>query len=890
MLCLVEVGVMIIGVGISLLAGYLLSRNLSKPTGDDKPTTLAERGSYTPRVIGHRKVGAIVGWAGDRFSRRLKSSGGKGSLFPAGKETVWIENAWHILCIGPANSLRRILQNGTTIFEGPITRLSHPSGSSVTLDDLEGTFTIYWGENDQPINDFLGDPSEGDRPGLTRVGVKSRWPEICYVLWRAKRLGTSPLWPLIDYEIEVRTQETHLTQTLAYMPPTEIVGPASNPVFMVEDGASGVGRFVLEGSFAHVYDADVKIRLTDNSGVPDQDFTCLRVNVYTETLHEFTEIFVHEAISGSVAPDGFLTSYEAQPTDGINHAHIIAELLFSRWPFGAALDKAEWDMESLEALGVMLEAEGIKGSILAQEGAEIQSVLAGVLQDLGVMLTINPITGLHQFVPVREPTGILPLISADMQMSIPQIEVMHGERPVDRLSFEFSDRRYNYKTQPLGMGDDGQTTYLQTHRSRQVPIVSTVNPESAIVIANRRFQEEEGGSVTGQIESNRAARTMLPGQAFLVEGMPDIQRLASVQTDLLSSLVTLSSIQDFYGAKVSDFVIDTGHLGEPGAEVVPDITYVILEVPEYILVGQPQTVIVPRIRAHNGISSAGLLLSRDDTTYSFIDTDWSRMSGGELLSAISATHKFYLAEGPTFTTLGPDISDVMDLSADPVSWLGGRQLALINNELFFLQKVTALGGSTYRLDGLLRARYDTVRGSHVIGDTVFIFQNTDGVPLQDLLIEPQVVLWAKSQPRGRGSVPLSSIVPAMQSLYGKGVRPISIAGLRIGTGFDAYGNGADITINWTYFTPRTVGAGAGFQGAGAATSDADPEGDFFIEIMHDIADTVVRSFSQATAGYAYSAAQRSIDFAGEPLSFKVRITQIRGGLSSDPVSRTFTRL
>jgi hypothetical protein len=174
-----------------LIASYLLRPKITKPEDEIIETSLSRRGEFISYVVGCHKIESyFFAWAGDRFSRDEGGGSGKGGGRQPG-QTIWFESGWHVLCVGPAHGLKAIFQNGEVLWEGNITPSTHPSGTSITLDDGEGTFRIFWGEVNQPINEFL---SASDR-----VNIRSRWPFATYVEWREKRLGGSAVWPKLDY-------------------------------------------------------------------------------------------------------------------------------------------------------------------------------------------------------------------------------------------------------------------------------------------------------------------------------------------------------------------------------------------------------------------------------------------------------------------------------------------------------------------------------------------------------------------------------------------------------------------------------------------------------------------------------------------------------------------
>jgi hypothetical protein len=190
-----------VALGLLFVARLFLKDDSTGLNEDDTPTTLATRGSFCNVVIGRRQVGPVFAWAGQRFTRQESSGGGGGKGGGASSastsQTVYFEDGWHVICLGPAGVLHRIMENGKNILPSPISAANTPSGS--TIETEMGSFQIYWGEVDQPLNSAL----------VTRLGgIASTWPFLCYVFWRGRRLGSSPTWPSTEYDIEVLCQQS----------------------------------------------------------------------------------------------------------------------------------------------------------------------------------------------------------------------------------------------------------------------------------------------------------------------------------------------------------------------------------------------------------------------------------------------------------------------------------------------------------------------------------------------------------------------------------------------------------------------------------------------------------------------------------------------------------
>lgn len=908
---LVTLAAIAVGVALSFLAAYLLRQKNKATIKDDKPTTLTTRGSFMNWVLGVRRVGPIFAWAGRRrfTEEEAGGGGGKGGGGDKPKQKIWHEEGWHLLCIGPAFCLHRILSNGKAIFTGPITRDSHPSGSFIDLGK-EGGFSIYWGEPTQPINASLGSSA--------RVGISSRWPYHCYVHWDDKRLGPAANWPLLDYEVEVRIESSNLSNSSAHLTPTRTLTGPSRSIDAI-DLTGTTDKFEFSGNQASKFPAKNLVRLTGNA-CPDQDLEVLFSEVVVVEVFVFSFVvktIVHFADGALAGCDdaGSLQAYAQEKNFGINAAHAIDNILHSQWPRGLGLQTSgafqAFDLDSLEDLGVLVDEnnEELRTSWIALDGDSAQTVLGAGLQDLGVVVPLDPDSGLIKFVAVREPSGTLDRIRDDLLVDeLPETETFHEARPTDRITFSFPDRNLTDRDGTIAVMDDGQISYLETQHARNVQITITTDFATASKIAQRRSQEELAGGVVTKVKANRATRTLLPGDAITVDALPEIQRVISVKLNPDSNIVNLELMADFYGVAKSQFVDtpppETGDI----LAVEPDLQKMILEVSEYVSLGEIEQVAVPRIRAHDQVFSAAIHLSRDNITYVLQATDFNLTAGGTLDDPLPAPNSggagddpgglVLVENGPEFTALGPDIGTVLDLSSDLTNWRLGRQLCIINSsagtEACFLRNITAIGGDIWRLDGLVRARYESRALDHPAGAEVYIFQAANMLTHQDPLIGPQVPLYAKTQPAGGGVLPLDADVPTGRTLYGTGIRgrPVLVGALAVIAPdlVNAYQTGDDVTVRWDFGTPQQQSAAAGFQGAGTAISGIpNPDEDFVLEVRDAPGTTLLRTENPATNSFTYTNANILTDHAGEP-TFQIWVYQRRGGLLSDPVKLTVERI
>lgn len=889
----------VIVIGLSLLAQELLKKKPKSPIQDDKPTTLTIRGSYITWICGIRMVGPVFAWAGDRRKEKHKVDGaGKGGEPP--KQDIWYESGWHLLSVGPCQKMHSIVEAGKVIFEGPITQLSHPSGTTVDLGK-SGSFVIYWGEDTQPINTFLGDS--------TRVGISSRWPNCCYVQWTKKRLGTSAFWPVLTYEMERQPTTSIVTGSSGWYEPTATSTGITAPIVaVVASNNPDIGYLQIRGDFTQELDADQPIQLTGNA-IADGQYQVRRAVLVLFQIGTYpngyprkeqrTNVFLDTGTFGANVA-GTIGTFTFAKDDGANIAHAISELLFAPFPLGLSLSTGEpepWDIPSLIEWGIEAETEGWRSSLVSVDGEFASAILANALQDYGTLVPFDTSTGFILFNRVRQPVGILPNISVDLEgEDLPEIESYLGERKVDRMVFTFTDREHGYSDMTIAVDEDGQIYYTEYAKARTVGISSTIHFDTAAKLTELRSQEELAGAGAFKIISSREARILLPGQAIVSDSFDEVLRVINVGWDPLSEQTILSVFPDFYGVRKSDFITSPGGGNTNFNDPAINVEGMFLEIPEQLLSIEEMFIVAPQIRAHNQISESIINISRDDSTYTEWGTESGFAAGGVLDVALSATSATSLATGPTFTIEGPDLSGVLDLSADPVNFGLGRQLAVISSsagiEICFVEKITSLSGTQARLDGLLRARYDTRKLTHPIGAQVFIFQDTTLTQIDDALLVPTEDLYLKAQPiAASGTIPLSGVPAFGALLRGKGLVPINPEALHVRAPFmgsPSYRTGDDVTVAWAWSSAFSKSTGAGFQNSGAATGTPNLKGSFKVELLTN-ALTVVSTQTLTVATVTFLAAT----LAAGPITnstFKVRITHQYNGYSSDPVTLTITHV
>lgn len=874
---------------LSYAANKLLASKNKSPIQDDKPTSLASRGAYLPWLVGRRRVGALIAYAGlqDRSSQKEKIDGGKGGAFGSPKQTVWYEIGWHHLVIGPMGRLYRIWQNGSVIFDGPIDRTSHPSGTSIDIGK-EGIFEIWWGESDQPNNSIIADPS--------RFDIDSQWPLIASVLWNKKRLGTTPTWQLLEYDIENRPIAGGLTRSKPWIEPILTLDSANQQtITAVTNGLPGVAVVKVAAKYKSLFPAGGQLLIQNNTATANgvYDIWASEYDGATNT----TTVTLGGKLTGATVT-GEIVPYEESIDAGANAAHVIYQLLFAKYPHGLGHNTDKVDLVSLEDLGQLIEEERIPCSVFAQGGEEALAVLSNLLQDMGVLVPI--VRGKMIFKPMRTPTSALILPDKLVMSPKPEREINHGGRKSTKLIYAFSDVERNFKDGTVFIDDDGRARKIGRPGARKVQIPSVVDFTTASKVAERRSQEEFGTANKHKLVTNRGTRDLYAGQALVTSELPNVVRVTEKRINSSTGKVELEVTDDFYGVPASTFQNTQGG-GLPGDPEEPqqDLQFDIVEVPGYTIGEGDQAIIVPRIRASEGHFIADLWLSTDNVSYTNVGQETDFQTGGVLIDALSSTDVDYTTTGPTFTVLGPDIANVLDLSGDDANFFAGRQLCVITDgtstEICYLRKVTAISASIYRLDGLVRQRQASGKRSWSAGARIYIFRNDAILTIQDILLAPNRLVYVKTQPSTSSTIPLSECFAKSRTLRGLGKIPENPGNLRRQSDnsltYTPQATPGNIIFTWNYRSLATAQTGAGMQGAGSASASSDIRGTFVFRVR-TTGGTLKREIDVGDAlTYTYLQADYTTDFGGGGVSsYKVTVQNVSGGYKSEEVEATMVAI
>lgn len=402
--------------------------------------------------------------------------------------------------------------------------------------------------------------------------------------------------------------------------------------------------------------------------------------------HPQVEYVMEFACEGTTLANSPLV-LDDETSRGLNPAHVIHSILTNQNFAGAGLDLSEVDGTSLEALGQLCNTEHLPFNIEVSSGPEAARPLQGILQDLGCSMPI--VDGRLSFVPARFQASS-EIITLGNDVVVPpdlsrEIERFPESRPNPVFVID-NEAGFNYRERDVPYSDDGENSQIGLATAERIKSENITNLEVAATVFNRRWQES---ALSADIDVSvlRDARLLSPGQVFI---RPDFGRVRIVTTtwNADSPETQFGLIMDSYSFPTIDDPISQGFVPPAAPVIAPDLAFRAVQLPAgQQTLNTPQVVIL-RARANQTVLGSSIWASANASSYTEVGSQDSPASGGTLQEALSDTRTLVdgaIQTGPKFEPLNDDIEDVLDLSGDEPSWKGGRQIMLINDEVFFVR-------------------------------------------------------------------------------------------------------------------------------------------------------------------------------------------------------------
>lgn len=835
------------------------------PLADPGASTADVRGTIAPLLLGYNRVTPIQAWVGGRSTWQKKVGEIDGGIFHSDEDitqTEYRESAMHILCIGPALRLTKILQAGKPIFDSPLTPTISPSGTQWAATD-GSEFRIYWGEPDQPID-----------PGLLEgTEVNSRYPYCCYIYWVSKELGTNARWQNLEYILECSTLGGELD--FIGIPPTtfnvdviQLGGPFFSNVLTTVDPLADdleVGDFLLiDGNNVQI------VKIDDNVFTPSGTKGIWYSPVAGISFGAYTVVATKTGTEGR----------------GVNPILVIGQLLFDTYPHGQGLDVALFDTTSLDALEPYFADGGTEPSpatIYLKGGRSYKEALAMILQDYGIIMYPDAVTGLYTFKVLRvgeTPTVLgLDYIELDEATDTKAYSVLAPQKTL----YTFLESARKFKQSTILVDDDGKAFLSGNPNAKKFSINTATDITNASVIASRKEQEVQSDrSVSINVSSEK--KDMNIGTLISLEGVSGEWRLLGKTPSVDEALIKMELAFDAYSID-NNYVqgSTTGIVVQEPA--VPDPLVIVKGANRYLHRDQHGYYLI-RARGNLNIIGATLYRSEDDIDYDSVAA-LDYQVGGTINDPLDEVTEGLLDE-LEITAGGTDFIDFWDVTLTDSDWRGGAVVALIGNEYFFVQSVTAVDSTTYTLNNLIRARFGTSQQEHFTDDDIVFFYKANTPFVSDVNIADGESLYFKTRPyTNEQLLDLDFVDPVQLDYAGGGYRPLAPDNLNTTNDAYAWILGDNVDLRWDYKNASAL-TGAGIGLSDEPSELALPEGYFKVTFLNGT--TVVREETVLTNIFEYTQAMMVGDFGAEPSTFNVKVEEILNGLISPADTATITRV
>ncbi len=874
-----DLAVIAVVVGIGLLASKMLSgKNKQGSKIDDSVLTPSLRGAILPMSLGINRISPVIGYVGNTLVvKKETDSGGKGGGGGSTTETItYHQSGLHFISVGEGIELTRIVEGGKTVFNTTITPSSHPSGSSLTA--LDGsTFRIYWGEDGQPIDTAMA--------ALT--GVTTRYPLMMYVVWDRKKLGQNKVWPNIEYEVFIKSQQdtlfskdTVIDDTIDSFNLAVSVTGADRILIESVDGDYFTNESVITSTAGAA--GDVKVGYQVSGTINSVDYLS-SVTQISESGGTYT-FRTQSAIPSAWYSQSGTLEFKAGASKGLNPMAIIYQLLFETYPHGLGLDTADYNLTDLETIFDYFVASGttLPASLELRSNKSLRDGIGMVMQDCGVAIAWDAETDQYRF--VRAASSDSPTAILDGTFKIGKdaaIESGYAVLNPPIRTYRFTDSNRKYKDSTLLNSDDGTSKYTGMPNTKKISLNIVRDLLTASWVSAYRDRENFIRTKFTVSLSKDIAGSVV-GKLFNFQGIEGNFRLADKKIEPDNASVKCTFIEDVYSEATTFIEKEASGLfpgDSSGAE--KDLQVLLAELSRFTNPDENGVFII-RVRQSPQIQGMVPYLSDSDVSYQPFELQNQYGVGGKLVDEIPAVGPAIDFTQYKFTVTGPDADSVFDLTAseDEARWRSGEQICIINSEVLFLAGIapTANPGE-YTFEGIIRGRWGTVRETHSVDDDIIIVRAADIKVLKATMLTAGATIYGKSLPFTQNDImELSEITAESITYEGGGFKPLAPINLNTEDRTTGFETGVDTTFVWGYKN-ITGGAGAGLGFSDEPYNNPLPEGYFKLEFL-TTGDTIVRTETVLVPTYTYTNADRVLDFGSD--DFKVKVYNILNSLESEP--------
>jgi len=438
--------------------------------------------------------------------------------------------------------------------------------------------------------------------------------------------------------------------------------------------------------------------------------------------------------------------------DDLNPMEVLYAALTESWG-GVGADPSSIDTTSWIAAGATLATEGNGMSFVVSAANDAKSIVEEVLRQIDGILYQDPETGKIVVKLIREDYVIedLPVFNESNVHAVRDFSRTSWAETVNQVRATFTYRDKKYEKASAFAQDMANINMQGRIRSATMSFPGCTEGSTAVKLATRELSQLSVPLFKAALEMNREGSQLRPGDPFVFSwddyGLSNIvMRCQRFNLgELLNGKIVVDVLQDKFAASNTLYTGPEDTLwDEIPRTVVPITDFKVMECPYWIL----QQVRDLEIPADSSFLWGLARNPGEMQTYDFVTSDDSFVDDLAVdLDQPNFTHSALL-DGDLHTNMGQpngvlDKITVRETDPSPDDYFGwweeediledtdtsgvreGRNLCVINGELFAYETHTSLGDGVYELKTVRRALLDTQFENHVDGDVIFFLSSLD---------------------------------------------------------------------------------------------------------------------------------------------------------------------
>jgi hypothetical protein len=435
-------------------------------------------------------------------------------------------------------------------------------------------------------------------------------------------------------------------------------------------------------------------------------------------------------------PDG-LDLATLQPGDeeinlGANPMNVIFEALTNdEW--GLNVGAGNVNVIALRAIAATLKTEGNGFAWVWDRQLNVLEVIRMIEEQVDGVLFADPVSNNYDFKLIRfdYTPGTLPLLDETNVTNVSRFQRPAWAETSNHVTVEFTDRRKNY-TQSFALAQDmANVEIVQAVNAAAIKLPGVKDPTLANTLVWRELRQLSFPGATGQLTADRSQWDLTPGDVRELTwdrlGLTRLPiRIVKVNRgEILNNKIKIDWTQDIFSINAGTFSdpIDTGWIPVPSV-AQPSLRERLWEVPFQLSLDNERHLAVICSRDGGLHTSFDVMADRSGgTAFAFEGTEADFTPTGLLAGAV-----FRDLDGPPHYLQDIEIDGLNDVTVTQLNDAGSTtvdpnnpaNIFIVDEELFFYESATDLGGGLIRLVNCHRGTFDTIPADHADDAVVWL--------------------------------------------------------------------------------------------------------------------------------------------------------------------------